>query len=253
MAVSPLATPGFVPGAETATPPISRPARPPRAVPIGTAMYTRRELVTARRLDTTYREMYTAALPELESRTQIVVGVTSAVRGEGRTTTALGLALAIARDLEGRVLLIELDLEQPTLTGELQLQEGPGLVDTLIDNVPIDDAMRHLDLYSVDILPAGRPAAAVSRLLRSAPLRELIAAARQSYRVVVLDLPPALVSSDVGPLSSLTDGVLMVVRAGVTPARLVEQATARFAEDKVRGVILTGQRSKIPNWLRRLF
>jgi Mrp family chromosome partitioning ATPase len=225
----------------------------PRALPAGTPAFTRRELAGRRRLDLVFREMYTTGFPELDAGTPFVVGITSAVRGEGRTTTALGFAMAVARDIDVRVLLIELDLERPTLARELQLPLTPGLVDVLTRNANLETAIRRLDASGVDILPAGDLAPAVSRLLRSAELRSLLALAQGIYQVIVLDLPPALISSDVVPLSGLTDALLMVVRAGATPVRLVEQATARLGPGKIRGIILSAQRSKIPNWLRRLF
>lgn len=226
----------------------------PRSVPAGRAQFTKRELADLGQLEEAFREIYTVALPESVGAVPVTIGVTSAIRGEGRTTTALGLALTIARDLDVQVLLVELDLERPTLARELHMPESPGLVDILIDgDTMIGSAVRHLDHAGIDLLPVGTRPQAVSRLMRSATLRGLLAAMRDSYQVVVLDLPPAMDNSDIVPLSSLTDGLLMVVRAGVTPTRLVEQATARFAKDKVQGVILTGQYSKMPRWLRRLF
>lgn len=225
----------------------------PRAVPAGTPAFTRRELAGRRRVASLFREMYTTGFPELDAGKPFTVGITSAVRGEGRTTTALGFALAVARDIDARVLLIELDLERPTLARELQLPLSPGLVDVLSHDASVEAVIRRLDPCGVDVLPAGTSPKAVSRLLRSAELRSLLALAQDIYQVVVLDLPPALTSSDVVPLSGLTDALLMVVRAGATPIRLVEQARDRFGDGKVRGVILTAQQSKIPNWLRRLF
>jgi len=210
-------------------------------------------MASRRYLETAYREIYTTQLADLETGESYVIGVTSAVRGEGRTTTALGLALAIARDLGLRVLLVELDLQHPVLAQELQVTGVPGLADAANAPELIGSAVRHLEACGVDVLPAGRAPVAISRLLRSATLRDLIATARTVYHVIVLDMPPALSNSDVVPLSGLTDGVLMVVRSGVTPARLVEQATARFPAGMVKGIILSGQHSKIPNWLRRLF
>lgn len=227
--------------------------RRPRSVPAGTPVYTKREIIGLQQLETTFRDMYTRALPELEGGASIVVGVTSAVRGEGRTTTALALALTMARDLDVHVLLVELDMECPSLAREMQLPESPGLAEVLTDDVWIGSAVRHLEAGGIDLLPAGGQPDAASRLLRSSAMKGLLAAMRESYQVVVLDLPPALSSSDIVPLSGLADTLLLVVRAGVTPARLALLATERFAEGKVRGVIVSGQRSKIPNWLRRLF
>jgi protein-tyrosine kinase len=252
MAVLPIPFPGVSGDVPAVPAAVRKPSRAPRSVPMATPVYTRRELAGLRTLDTVFREMYTIGLPELDAGERLVVGVTSAIRGEGRTTTGLGLALAIARDQDVHVLLIELDFEHPSLARELNLPASPGIAEVLTQEVELDAALRHIEPCSVDVLPAGNVPKAVSRVLRSAALRDFLTAARSSYEVVILDLPPALASSDIMPLSGLTDGVLLVVRAGVTPVRLIERAAARLAEDKLRGVILTGQRSKIPNWIRRL-
>lgn len=251
MAVLPALAPGVAEVTPTAPVVNRRPQRAPRSVPREALIYTRREHAALPRLDAAFREMYTIGLPELDAGERFTLGVTSAVRGEGRTTTALGLALAVARDLDVDTLIVELDLEHPTLARELHLPEDRGLTSVLLDNVRLEAVLQQLDASSVDVLPAGPAPFAASRLLRSAGLRELLAALRTMYHVVILDLPPALGSSDIVPLSTLTDGVLLVARGGVTPVRLVEQATARLPEGKVRGVVLSGQRSRIPNWLRR--
>lgn len=243
------------PGRTTLAPDAAMTSRlAPRSVPAGRPELTKRELADLEQLQESFREIYTAALSESGDAQPVTIGVTSAIRGEGRTTTALGLALTIARDLDVHVLLVELDLERPALARELQIPATPGLVDVLVDgDTFIGAAVRHLENGGIDLLPVGSQPRAPSRLLRSATLRSLLEAMRDSYQVVILDLPPTLGNSDIVPLSSLTDGLLLVVRAGVTPARLVERATTRFPDDKVRGVILTGQYSKIPRWMRRLF
>lgn len=226
------------------------PARP-AAGEARTDGLTKRDARAMPHIERAFRDMYTRALPELESGKHLVIGVTSAVRGEGRTTTALGLTLAIARDLEASVLLAELDFGHPSLARSLGLPERPGLVDVLSGAQPVQNAIYRLPPGGIDLLPVGSSPQLASRLLRSSALRQLLETARLAYGVTVLDLPPALSSSDVVPLSNLTDGVLLTVRAGVTPARLVEQAIARFAAGKVRGVILNGSRSRIPRWIRR--
>ena len=223
----------------------------PRRSGADAAAVTQDERRAARRVKGAYSEVYTEAWPDLQAATPLVVGVTSALRGEGRSTTALGTALAIARDMDVNVLLLELDLERPSLARALGVREGPGLVDILGGRAQLGEALHELPC-GVHLLPAGTEPEASSRLLRSSGLRQLLDTARQVYDVTVLDLPPALANSDVVPLSNLIDGLLLTVRAGATPARLVDQAVARFAPGKVRGIVLNGQRSKIPSWLRQL-
>jgi Mrp family chromosome partitioning ATPase len=246
---APLAEPE-APLAEQAKPAA---VRPPRAVQGDAPTYTRRELAVLPRLDRSYRALYTDALPDLDGPAPLVVGVSSAIRGEGRTTTALGLAMAVARDLERRVLLVELDLERPQLAGLLQSPPRPGVVEVLAGEVTLREAIQYLPAADLYLLPAGGPPPSVARVLRSGAFRELVQAVRSAYDLTVLDLPPTLASSEVGPISAHLDAVLLAVRAGVTPRRLVKQATEKFGEGKVRGLVLNGQESKIPRWLRKFF
>jgi Mrp family chromosome partitioning ATPase len=75
---------------------------------------------------------------------------------------------------------------------------------------------------------------------------------RQSYDLVVLDLPAILVNSDAVLLTDLADGIICVVRAGVTPTNLVSKALAQLDNEKLRGVVLNGASSSVPAWLRRM-
>lgn len=202
-----------------------------------------------RLLEGTFRDIYTQTLPELNDGKHVVVGVTSAIRGDGRTTMALGLALAIARDLDLSVLLTELDLERPALARVLDVPETPGLVDLLTGEADLRAALHRLPSGVFDLLPAGGRPRSASRVLRSSGLHDLIRQAGRAYAVTILDLPPAL-SSDVVPLTDLTDAVLVTARAGVTPVRLVDRAVSQCRPDRLRGVVLNGKRSRIPRWLR---
>jgi Mrp family chromosome partitioning ATPase len=83
-------------------------------------------------------------------------------------------------------------------------------------------------------------------------MAEAIDAMRETYDLVVLDLDGLLVNSDTIPLTDLTDGVIVVVRAGVTPTALVNKAARLVDESRLRGVILNDTRSVIPRWVRRL-
>ncbi|MCL4509153.1 MAG: CpsD/CapB family tyrosine-protein kinase [Chloroflexi bacterium] len=199
------------------------------------------------------RQVYTHALGELEAVKSLVIGVTSAVRQEGRTLGALGLALSIAQDLEKRVVLVELDLDNPILARELGIAASPGLGDVLSGEASLATAIRSNASGSFATLPAGNITGSATRLLRSSALRTLVQSLRNSFDVTILDLPPALDNPDVVSVSNLADGVLLIVRGGATPAPLVQQTVRTFAAGKVRGIVLNGHHSKIPHWIRRLF
>jgi capsular exopolysaccharide synthesis family protein len=200
--------------------------------------------------DELFRGIYTRAGTGFSAD---VLGVCSAIAGEGRTTVGVGLAVTIAQDFPGRrVLLVETDLQRPVLAEDFGVDASPGLSDCLISGLPLLGACRPTYLENLHIVPAGAPANVRGRPLRSSQMANIVDAMRQSYEVVILDLPPILANSDAVLLTDLTDGVIWVVRAGVTPAALLNRALEQLEDGKLRGLVLNGTGSAVPRWLRRL-
>jgi capsular exopolysaccharide synthesis family protein len=182
-----------------------------------------------------------------------VLAISSAIAGEGKTTLSIGLAVSIAQDLpDRRVLLVETDIHRPVLAEDFGLEPSPGLVDCLVTREPLLNACRATSLDNLHIVVAGNMPNVVGRPLRSSQMAAVVDAMRQSYDVIILDLPAILVNSDATLLSDLADGVICVVRAGVTPMTLVNRAIEQVEESKIRGVVLNGMDSAVPGWLRRL-
>ncbi|WP_188669085.1 polysaccharide biosynthesis tyrosine autokinase [Tersicoccus solisilvae] len=139
--------------------------------------------------------------------------VTSPSAGEGKTTTALGLALAIAESGVS-VLLVDADLRRPGLAGRLQIDAGRGLSSMLIGQATLDQAVVHLG--KIDVLPAGPVPPNPNQLLNSAAAESLIAELGARYDIVVMDTAPLLPVTDTLPLSKLADGTIVVIRSGHT-------------------------------------
>jgi capsular exopolysaccharide synthesis family protein len=200
--------------------------------------------------DELFRGLYTRAGIGFASE---VLMVSSALAGEGKTTVSLGLALTVAQDYpERRVVLVETDVENPSLANDFAVEAAPGLVDCILGEEPIEAAFRPSFLDNLHLVPVGGPVRGNGRALRSSRMASLIDALRQTYDLVVLDSPSLLVNSDSVMLSDLADGAILVVRAGVTPASTVAKAIEQIDESKLRGVVLNGSKSAIPGWLRRL-
>jgi capsular exopolysaccharide synthesis family protein len=181
------------------------------------------------------------------------LAVCSAIAGEGRTTVSLGVALSLAQDFPDRqILLVETDMQRPALASDFAIDPRPGLLDFVESGQPIEGAYRETFLPNFQLVPVGGPVTNPSRLLRSSRMAATLDVMRQSHDVVILDLPPVLVSSDAVLLSDLADGLLWVVRAGATQASLVSRALEELDQSKLRGVVLNGSQSAIPSWLRRM-
>ena len=183
-----------------------------------------------------------------------IVAVTSAIAGEGKTTVALGLAVMVAQDFpERRVLLVLADLRAPVLAADFDVEPSPGLAEALEGVYPVGLGYRETFLPNLRLLPAGEPTPNPSRLLRSSRFAGVLAATRRSHDLVILDAPALLVTSDSALVTDQVDGVIMVVRSGITPATIVNRALELVDSERLRGVVLNGAQSAVPGWIRRIF
>lgn len=199
--------------------------------------------------DEYYRSLYTLVATERP----VVLAVTSATSGEGKTTTALGLAITTAQDFPNqRVLLVEADLSGAVLAGDFGVDPSPGLADCLVEEHPVMRAYRSTFLSNLHLVPAGIPDRADGRLLRSPLMAAAVEIMKRTYDVVILDCPSILVDSDAVALTDLADGTIFIVRSGVTPTQLVDRALERVHESKLRGIVLNGATSAVPGWISRL-
>jgi capsular exopolysaccharide synthesis family protein len=199
--------------------------------------------------DELYRSIYTSVAFGVAD----VLAVTSAISGEGKSTTSLGLAVTAAQDApDRRVLLVEADLDRPVLAEDFDIEPSPGLVNCLLSDQPVQDAYRRTFLPNLQIVPAGVVPPNNGRLIRSPHFVQILEAMKRSYDLIILDGPAVLVNSDAIRLTHLATGTIFVVRSGVTPSHMVRQALDRIEEEKLRCVVLNGQISAVPGRLRRL-
>jgi Mrp family chromosome partitioning ATPase len=199
--------------------------------------------------DELFRSLYTG----FEVTQGSSFAVCSAVSGEGKTTISLGLALAIAQDLpDRRVVVVETDLWRPVFAKDFGIEAAPGLVDSLLDRVPVGSTLRPTSLDNLSLVVAGGAIAGAQRLLRSARMPQIIEELRRTHDVLILDTPAALAHSEVALLARMVDEVVFVVRTGVTPAHALTSALGRIQGAKVRGIIVNDARSSVPGAVRRL-
>jgi len=173
-----------------------------------------------------------------------VVAVTSPVLGDGKTTTAINLAGALAQGKSSRVLLIDADLRRPSAAGQLRLAEtqaNEGFVAAISDpKLALSDVVRLHRHYNLAFCPAGRPQTAPYELLKSPRVAELIDEARRDYDFIVVDTPPVVSCPDCSLIEKHVDGFVMVVAAHRTPKKLVEDALGIVAPEKMLGLVWSG-------------
>lgn len=145
--------------------------------------------------------------------------IASANPGEGKTFSAVNLALSLAVEADHDVLLIDADIAKPSVLGALGLESGPGLMDALADpHLPLGDCLIQTDIPGLKVMPAGTQHMHDTELLASARTEALLGQleAGAPGRIVILDSPPVLAASPAAVLAGHVGQLIMVVRADQT-------------------------------------
>jgi receptor protein-tyrosine kinase len=163
----------------------------------------------------------------------LLIGVTSALPGEGKTTTAINLAMSLSAEIDLSVLLVDADVLRPDVLHRLGMAPRPGLLDLLTskDLVP-EDVILRTNVPKLSVLPAGRARENAAELLSSDAMARLLdtLVAGSPTQVVVFDAPPLLLSTEARALAHLMGQVVVVVEAGKTPRSAVTQAFASLED-----------------------
>jgi protein-tyrosine kinase len=171
-----------------------------------------------------------------------LIMVTSSLPGEGKSFSAINLAMSMASEMDRTVLLVEADVAKPAACQYLGIPEPEkGLVDYLADpDVGFSDLMLKTNVPKLSLLPAGRRHAHSTELLASTNMRNLMDELSQRYvdRVVIFDSPPLLLTSEAVVLAGLMGQIVLVIEAGKTPQSAVKDAVALLDEQQIVGVLL---------------
>jgi len=167
---------------------------------------------------------------------------TSPSPAEGKTFTACNLALAQAQ-LELPVLLADLDLRRPVAHEQFQCDRTPGFSDFVLGERSLEECIRRVEGTNLYILPAGSAVRNPLELLNMRPVRHALDSFRKVFNWVIIDTPPLLFSADANLLATITDGILLVVRIGVTSYDSVVRAMQTLCENNVLGIVANGARA----------
>ncbi|MFB3065120.1 MAG: tyrosine-protein kinase family protein [Planctomycetota bacterium] len=183
-----------------------------------------------------------------------VIGVTSAVAGEGKTTITLGLAERLAAAGK-RVQIIDLDTHRRTLSLEAHLGDAAGVQEASHAGVRIEDVKAcQTDRPNVTILPSGsHNGNADSPVLEARFLQEIIHHALRDNDFVLLDCPPLLPVAETHVVREAVDGIVLVVRATSTPREIVETALDEFGKDKVIAAVLNRAQPHFIPYFREVY
>lgn len=185
-----------------------------------------------------YRSLRTRIKHAENGRMMRSIVITSPNKGDGKSLTAANLALTMAQEFQQRVLLVDGDLRRPSIHALFGINDTPGLSEALMGAVNLDDALVTIPEHHLSLLPAGMVPSHPAELLGSTGMRRTLDALRTRFDRILIDMPPVAPLADVSIASGLVDGVLMIVRAGVTPKPAIERALSGLDTAKVLGLVL---------------
>ncbi|MBI5848224.1 MAG: polysaccharide biosynthesis tyrosine autokinase [Nitrospirae bacterium] len=191
-------------------------------------------------LSEAYSSIRTFLLFSTAGKPPKVMMVTSARREEGKTTTAINTAISLTKS-DAKVVILDADMRRPRLHKVFKMSNTTGLSSYLSGNDEFGDALvKHTDIPNLDVITSGPLPPNPAELLGSYRLRELIDGLYPLYNYIIFDTPPILGLADAAVASTQTDGVIMVVRSGLTPKDAAVQAKKilESVNAKVLGVVL---------------
>jgi polysaccharide biosynthesis transport protein len=186
-----------------------------------------------------YRTLRTAILLSRAGEPPKTVLFTSGIHGEGKTITVVNTAIIFAQ-MGIRVLVIDADLRRPGCHQVLGLENGLGLTEVLTGQGALTEAIRPTGIHSLFLLSAGSIPPNPAELVGSKKMQETVTALREQYDHILIDSPPVMQLSDAVLLSTMVDGVVLVVSNQETPKYVVREACSRlnYARAKILGVML---------------
>jgi protein-tyrosine kinase len=191
----------------------------------------------------------------LKLRPLNTIMVTSAIQGEGKTFVSTNLSVGIAFDLHLHALLVETDMRNPSLGREFEFRNGKGLSDYLTGSESIPSLITPTKIDKLNVIQGGRIPENPAELVGSKKMEAMIEEIKTRYddRFIIFDTTPILATAEPEILSKWVDGIILVVKAGVTPRETVQQAINILGKEKLLGIILNHVEFKSQGLFKRYF
>ena len=174
------------------------------------------------------------------------IGVTSANRGDGKSSVAVNLAISFAQ-IGKKVVIIDCDMRLPTVALKIGIEPKPGLSNFLVGSNNIEELLiRRVQDKGIDVLPAGNIPPDPTKLLESQQMNDLIDVLKNHYDYIIIDLPPLMPVSDAVILAKYIDGYLIVVRHEKSEFAKISDTLHQleFAGAKIIGFVYNGKVSE---------
>lgn len=188
-----------------------------------------------------YKILRTQVLQRLKENGWNSVAVTSPSFNEGKTLTAINLAISLAMEIDYTVLLVDADLRNPSIQDYFGLGAEHGLSEYLTDNKPLDELLIHpAGIPRFVVLPGGKSLLNSSEMLNSPKMMHLVGELKTRYpsRIVIFDLPPLLNAADALAFSPYVDAALLVIEEGKTQTEDAKRAVGLLQGTQIIGTVL---------------
>ena len=214
-----------------------------RTVGIEDRVARRNRLVTGiqdRTAVAAYKILRTKVLQRMKQEGWNALAVTSPGQEEGKTLTAVNLAISIAQEVNHTVLLVDFDLRKPKVHEYLGYQPEKGINDFVYDDAPLHEILFNPGIERMVVLPGREPVFNSSEVLSSPKMVSLVEELKSRYpsRIVIFDLPPVLSADDALAFSPYVDGTLLVIEDGATTKDEVAQTLDYLSATNVIGTVL---------------
>ncbi len=193
-----------------------------------------------------FRKLRTMIFQASVTKPMQTILVTSAVAGEGKSTVASNLALAISHGVKEHALLIDCDLRNTHNTPLIRRNIPLGLSDYLMGKLNTANLIVRTGIPKLSVLPSGSIASNPVELVGSEKMRHLVKTLKSQYanRYIIIDSPPIFLTTEPIILSEMVDGVVIVVHAGKTPREVVQKAVNSINKEKILGIVLNQNKTK---------
>lgn len=197
-----------------------------------------------------YKMLRTQVMQRMAAKSWNALAITSPTEQDGKTLTAVNLAISLARELHKTVLLVDMDLRNPCVDKYFGLRVEKGIGDYLLRDVPLSDVLVNPGIERLVILPGREHIENSSEILASPAMGAMVHELKTRYpsRMVIFDLPPVLLADDALAFAPYIDAFLLVVRDGKTRKEMVEQAVEIMSGASILGTVLNDSPEKIASY-----
>ncbi len=180
-----------------------------------------------------------------------LIGITSCNKGEGVTTVAMNFAITLARHGDGRILLVDANVESPEIHKVLKIDRTPGLEEVLWEGENFATAIQTTAEPNLWVLPAGKKSKRTPHIFEMGEFKELLKFVKEAYTFVIFDVPSMRAGNFAGQLGASIDGIMIIVEAEITRYQVVRTTKSQLEHfnANILGVVLNKRQFHVPRWL----